>query len=103
MPQPEKIGDMVRVDRMFSQDANGHPIRRDRTCECGRSFTQTLLSERFLTIVEKARVMERFKRDVPGFYVPVHCPACERVDLGRAARIAESHEPRPNFGERDAA
>lgn len=89
---------------MFSTGANGKAISRDRSCECGQRFTQRLLSERFLAIVEKRgrRAMDLMTQQIPGYFVPVHCPSCERRDLGHAARIAEARhasEPQPAFGE----
>ncbi len=103
MSEPERIA----VDSMFATTAEGKPISRQSSCECGRKFSQRLLSERFLTIVEKhsRRAMDIFAKQVPGFFVPVHCPQCERRDLGRAARLAETRDPNPPFGERvdDAA
>jgi hypothetical protein len=91
------------LDKTFAKDTDGKPLVRESMCECGRRFRQRLLSERFLTIVEKAKAMALFQKHVPGFWVPVHCPPCESKELGRMSRMAEYHEPRPNFGERDAA
>lgn len=90
---------------MFSVGANGKGVTRERACECGRRFTQRLLSERFLAIVEHRgqRAMGLMTQQIPGYFVPVHCPPCERRDLGHAARIADAHhdakEPKPTFGE----
>jgi hypothetical protein len=107
MGQLERVADVVRGDRMFSHDAAGNPIVRDARCECGRSFTQTLLSERFLAIVDRQspRAMAIFREQIPEFFVPVFCPACERKDIGYHARKDEFNRvPDAPFGERaDAA
>lgn len=109
MTQPvESLGDeLARSDPTFAHDASGAPISRQATCECGRRFRQLLLSERVLAMVEShsKRAMATFQQQVPGLYVPVHCPPCERRDLGHAARLAENRaEPVAPFGERaDAA
>lgn len=106
MTQPESIGAMMGRDPMFSHGADGEPVTRKAKCECGRGFTQRLLSERFLTIVEahSRRAIEFTAKQIPGFFVPVHCPACERMDLGMQARRDEyTQQPKPPFGERDAA
>lgn len=106
MAQPESVASIVERDPMFSVDVEGHPITRQQTCECGRSFTQRLLSERFLTILEthSKRAIELTAKQIPGFFVPVHCPSCERMDLGMQARKDEyAHQPQQPYGERDAA
>lgn len=81
--------------------------RRDATCECGKPFEQRQLTERFMSVVEKfgAGAIQAMTRDVPDLFVPVHCPSCERRDIGRHARLHEFRrvEPRPSFGERDHA
>lgn len=81
-------------DPMFSKNAQGEVITRERSCECGRRFTQRLLSERFMGIVEKqgAKALELIKRDIPDYFVPVHCPPCERRDLGYSARRSSYQE-----------
>lgn len=100
--QPENIADAMGRDRMFATTTDGKPITRESKCECGQRFVQRLLSERFLEIVERSSrtAMAVMERQVPGFYVPVHCPPCERQDLGRQARVADlrllpSHHERP--------
>ena len=79
---------------------------RTAKCECGREFEQRQLTERFMTVVEKFGdgAVGAMMRDVPELYVPVHCPKCERSDIGRHARIHDVRpQIRPNFGERDHA
>ncbi len=99
MPQPESLAGLLESDPMFANDVEGNPIHRRRSCECGVFFTQRLLSERFLTIVDRGRGIQGMIRQVPEFYVPVHCPKCERRDLGMQARRDEfKHLPQP-FGE----
>lgn len=89
MPVPDRISDVLAKDPMFAQTVDGDPIARERTCACGKRFTQRLLSERFLSIVEKQsrHAIDTLSKQIPGFYVPVHCPPCERRDLGRQARL----------------
>ncbi len=104
-PPVKPIDGLMADNPMFARKADGSPIARQSACECGKKFTQRLLSERFLTIVEKhsRRAMEIFAKQVPGFFVPVHCPKCEGRDLAHAARIAESRDVQPPFGERSDA
>lgn len=82
-------------------------VERKRRCECGREFTQRQLTERFVEIAEgySTRAVALLRAQIPDFFVPVHCPSCERRDLGRQARMDESKQSseRPSFGDRDAA
>jgi hypothetical protein len=65
------------------------PIERQATCECGRTFTQSLMAPRELAAMERMGHIATFMRSVPECFVPVHCPPCERADLSRQARIDE--------------
>lgn len=106
MMQPESVAGMMDRDPMFSHHEDGKIVSRKAKCECGRAFTQRLLSERFLMIVEahSRRAIELTTKQIPGFFVPVHCPSCERMDLGMQARRDQyAQQPNPPFGERDAA
>lgn len=78
-------------DPMFGLNAAGDPITRERTCECGKQFTQRQLSARFLEGVEKfsAGAIDAVSRQIPGYFVPVHCPPCERRDMHRQLRIEQ--------------
>lgn len=93
--QPTSVPDVMAADPMFAHDAIGQPITRQRTCECGGRFTQRQLSARFMLIVEKqgAGALAAMKRDIPEYFVPVHCPPCERRDLGFSARLAAYNLP----------
>lgn len=76
----------------------GQPVTRQKWCACGERFTQHLLSEEFLSACEAIRggnPLARVREQIPDFFVPVHCPRCERVDLGRQAAIdrARSGDP----------
>ncbi len=97
---------LLAGDPMFASGSDG-PITRERTCECGTLFTQRLLSERFLTMVERAgrKALAAVSQQIPGYYVPVHCPRCERIDLNRQGTIDAHRNEYPSqpFGERDAA
>jgi hypothetical protein len=103
MAELEQMAATLRGDPMFSHDAAGNPIIREAACECGRRFMQTLLSERFLSIAERqsARAIAAVTEQIPGFFVPVHCPKCERIDLGHTARVAEARSV-PDLPERAA-
>lgn len=105
--RPTPVSTVLHSDPMFVQDDGSVNVRESR-CECGAAFEQTQLSARFMRIVEKCGegAVAALLRDIPEIYVPVHCPPCERRDLGRAARIAEARAlptSRPIFGERDHA
>lgn len=96
----------VTRTKWFALDAQGNPITRDRTCECGRRFAQSQLSARFMEMAERQskRAAALVFAQCPGLFVPVHCPECERRDIGRQASIDEMPHYSPPFGERhDAA
>lgn len=81
------------ADQFFLTYPEGHPqegqeVTRERTCECGVTFTQRIFSERFLSIFEAAHAIEATVAQVPGLWVPVHCPACERKEIRQRAYIA---------------
>lgn len=100
MNRPTNIGDTLGADPMFSGAV------RERTCECGRRFAQRQLSERFMLIVERRskQTAALLARQIPELYVPVHCPACERRDIGHQASLDDSRDYPQPFGERhDAA
>lgn len=103
MTRPQPAGPMP----WFGVDEHGRTIARERVCECGRSFTQFQLSERFMLAAERRspRVADLVQTQCPGLFVPVHCPRCERVDLRRRAQLDEAQDMnRLPFGERpDAA
>jgi hypothetical protein len=101
--KPDSLADAIAGDPMFSVDEKGRPVMRQRTCGCGRGYTQRLLSERFLGIVEKQskRAIGFLSEQIPGFWVPVHCPSCESRDLGRQARIDEAKREQHHFTDRE--
>lgn len=84
----QSLAVMLDDDPTFAKDASGKPISRERLCECGTRFRQRLLSERFMLIVEKQgkAALELMRREIPDYFVPVHCPKCERRDIGMSAR-----------------
>lgn len=68
------------------------PITRPATCGCGDTFRQFILSAAFLEACETIRggaPLRAVQAQIPGLWVPVHCPRCERVDLQRQARLDE--------------
>lgn len=92
----------VRASMMFSRGANGDTVTRERSCECGRRFTQFQLSERFMLLAEgkSKNAAQLVAKQCPGLFVPVHCPACERRDLGHQSRLDDTRRYDPPFGER---
>lgn len=110
--QPTSVADAITHDPMFGRTAEGMLIERERACECGRRFTQHILSERFMRIVEQQskHAAELVTKQVPGLWIPVHCLSCERRDLGHQATIDESrrlsaanaHVDALPFGDREA-
>lgn len=95
--QPTKLADVLEHDPMFAKRADGSLVQRSRTCECGRSFVQTQLSARFMEVVElvSERAVKAMLRGVPDLFVPVHCPRCERIDIGRQAHVDQHHTDYP--------
>lgn len=95
--QPVRI-DMGKMGRVHS---DGTPVTRDAQCECGQMFRQQQLSPAWLEWVERVarnprRAIQAIQRQIPDYYVPVHCPPCERIDIGRQALIDEHvHEYPP--------
>jgi hypothetical protein len=69
----------------------GALIERTSTCECGATFVQMQLSAAFLETMERKSpaIVEAFVRQTPGFWVPTHCPPCERKDITHLAHLAE--------------
>src|SRR5690349_2112397 len=62
----------------------GQQITRETTCRrCGRTFTQAFLNPELLEQWLPLSAQAQFARDVPGNWVPVFCPPCERRDLAR--------------------
>lgn len=76
----------------FANDASGNPITRRKNCEvCRKEFTQRLLSERFMQMIERRgpNAMAKLRLSIPDLYVPVYCPSCERMALDHEGRKAE--------------
>jgi len=103
------VAAIIAKDRMFAHAENGDPITRERKCLCGRTYRQTLLSADFMRLVESRgqHAVDVFVKQIPDMYVPVHCPVCERHDIGNHAKRAaiHHHAGNPDFydGDRDAA
>lgn len=70
----------------------GQLIERSAVCECGAAFQQMQLSATWLETMERRRprVIALLQDQAPGFWIPAHCPPCERVQLGHQARIDEA-------------
>lgn len=84
MPEPTRIdfGILQRRD-------DGSAITREQRCVCGKSFTQSILSERYLASLERMGKVDAVARQLPGFWLPKYCPPCERKDLALEARRVE--------------
>lgn len=96
------LTEQERAALSFARDANGVEITRQRTCECGRRFSQNLLSAQFLAIAERQsrHAIDAITRQIPDYFVPVHCPPCESRDLGMQSRKDEyKHGPQQPYGE----
>lgn len=78
MSEPERI-----TTGLFAVDKHGVEITRPWRCRCGTEYTQHILSEKFLGMVERisAGAIAAVTNDIPGFWCPVHCPICERKAL----------------------
>lgn len=86
----------------FATDRAGRDITRQRRCECGAEFTQSLLSPQWLEMVEKYSkgAIRAISKQIPDYFVPVHCPPCERKDIAMQARRDEfARDPAPPYGE----
>lgn len=81
------------LDGWWAKDADGKTITRERTCECGHTYTQHLLGPRFLGMAERHSMgaVDAVMRDVPDLFVPVHCPPCERRAITHHPLPAEQH------------
>lgn len=80
-------------------------VTRGAVCECGAGFTQRHLSARFLTMCERwngGGALRAVQRQIPDFFVPVHCPKCERHQLGLESRRVE-YRPLPSDYSQGAA
>lgn len=86
---------MKGLGGMFAKGDDGKAITREATCLCGASYTQQLLSERFMALVEKhgEAAVKGMLRELPGLYVPTDCPTCTRRVLGRG----KDHELTPRI------
>jgi hypothetical protein len=73
-------------------DRAGQLIERRATCQCGSEFAQMQLSASWLSTMERRnpQIVQAFAQQTPGFWVPAHCPPCERKDLTLRAQIDEA-------------
>lgn len=87
-PVPQPVTGRTFAAIFATQD--GEEVTRDMQCDCGRKFTQRLLSARFLAAARhNADVLgteAAIDRDIPEHWVPVFCPRCERRQLALEAR-----------------
>lgn len=81
---------MTMLGSWFSYDGDGVQVVRQATCLCGAPFTQSLLSERFMAMVEKKgeAAVQLMLRELPGLYSPPDCPRCTRRALGRGVELS---------------
>jgi hypothetical protein len=81
MSEPSRIDLGVLAKRQ-----DNTPITREATCVCGKPFTQSILSERYLASLERMGKVDAVARQLPGFWLPKYCPPCERKDIALEAR-----------------
>ncbi len=80
------------MNDMLAVDEKGQTISRDVYCRrCGKPHQQFQLAMHYLDSV--ARISEgaltAMTQQVPGFWVPVYCPPCERKDLGFGQHVVD--------------
>lgn len=86
-----RSSELTRVDfGMLERNAAGGFVTRDATCQCGKQFTQCIMAAKALESLERQGKVEVVAKQIPGFWLPVHCPTCERIDLAHQARLDES-------------
>lgn len=78
-----------RIDLGILQQRDGKTVTRENVCVCGKPYTQSILSERYLESLERMGKIEAIAKQIPGFWVPKYCPPCERKDLTLEARRTE--------------
>jgi hypothetical protein len=89
MSQPVSVAECVAQSRMFAAG-----VTRPAVCDCGAEYVQRQLSPDALAIFRhpatNAGRVAAIDRECPGGWVPLHCPGCETLALGSAARRVES-------------
>ena len=63
---------------------------RTATCDCGRTFEQRRVDERWMDALATHRsgAAAAIARTIPELYVPRFCPRCERKQLTLEAQLA---------------
>lgn len=85
MGELQRIGD--RLSPWFATrvvDGRVETVTRQKVCLCGQAFEQSQLSERVMTIFERAGAVDATMRMLPDLFVPLNCPPCESRALGYA-------------------
>jgi hypothetical protein len=87
------IGDLFARDPLFA-DGDDVAETRDAVCECGATFKQRKLSQRFVNIVKRHSLtaFEALTRQSPDLFVPRNCPPCERADVAAWQRATEFNQ-----------
>jgi hypothetical protein len=87
LKQPAPVSSTFVARGMFAhrpgedEKAAPTPVERPQTCRCGREFTQSFMAPSELEALERMGHIDTFMRQIPGGWVPVHCPKCERGQL----------------------
>lgn len=91
----------------IEKDANGTEITQRNTCDCGKQYTQWRIAFRFVEALANGRgekAAKLFMDQIPGGWVPVFCPSCERKELAtRANRVYFPPLPDDDYSNRGAA
>lgn len=103
MSAPEKPS--AKLKSWFEIGEDGKEIARNIECGCGKTFTQHRVAFRFVESLAEGRgerAAALFMEQIPGGWVPVFCPTCERKDLNSVANRAYFPAP-PSILDRRSA
>lgn len=79
---PVHVAALLDRDPMWHRLPTGEIDKREAACGCGATYTQRRLSVRWMTMAERGRGAQQVMDQIPGLYVPVLCPKCERRSIG---------------------
>ena len=86
-----RSSELTRVDfGVLERNAAGGFVERNVWCGCGKAFVQCLMATKALESLERQGKVDVVAKQIPGFWLPVHCPTCERIDLRHQANIDEA-------------
>ena len=85
-----RSSELTRADYgILERNAAGGFVQRQSTCCCGKEFTQSIMAATALESLERQGKIDIIAKQIPGFWLPKHCPPCERKDLALEARRSE--------------